>query len=260
MKENLSPKQELIKGSPESTLAETLTLKDRENNEFNLIKLIDQNDWKSILLDLIKREHIDPWNIDVSFLATKYLERIQSLQETNLRIPANAILCCAILVKTKASTLKLNEDKKDELPFIDMNNDLPELMPTAKLRQEMITLDELVSAIEEIIDKTKSKSFTKKSRAMDRIDLNLNLSSFNVEAHLEEVMKKLKQQADKYDMISFSSLLKNLTVLEVIQTFMTLLYLMNKGLIVMWQESFFGEVFVRILPEKEKTGQPDFIP
>jgi len=247
MKENLPPEKELTSGLLEVSLTETLTLKDRENNEFNLIKLIDQNDWKSILLDLIKREHIDPWNIDVSFLATKYLERIQSLQETNLRIPANAILCCAILVKTKASTLKLNEDKKDELPFIDMNNDLPELMPTAKLRQEMITLDELVSAIEEIIDKTKSKSFSKKSRIKDRVELNLNLSNFNVEEHIEEVMRKLKQEADKYDMISFSGLLKNLTVLEVIQTFMTLLYLMNKGLVVMWQESFFGEIFIRLL-------------
>src|SRR3989338_6587440 len=57
-----------------------------------LVDLIDQPAWKTILLDIVKAEKMDPWNIDVIRLADLYLSKINLLERSNLRVPANAIL------------------------------------------------------------------------------------------------------------------------------------------------------------------------
>jgi len=72
----------------------------------DLVELIYTPDWKTILYDLVKSERMNPWSIDVSQLAEKYYSRIKSLTGTNLRIPANAMLCSAILLRFKAKHLK----------------------------------------------------------------------------------------------------------------------------------------------------------
>jgi len=37
----------------------------------------DELGWQTIIYDLIRTEQLDPWDIDITLLANKYLERIQ---------------------------------------------------------------------------------------------------------------------------------------------------------------------------------------
>ena len=68
----------------------------------NLISLIDVPEWKSILLDLVSSEKMDPWNIDIVELSEKYLQKINSMELMDLRVPANAILASSILLRAKS--------------------------------------------------------------------------------------------------------------------------------------------------------------
>src|SRR3990167_1881053 len=71
------------------------------NSTDDLVQLIHYPEWKMILLDLIKKEKMDVWAIDIGVLARKYLKKIEELKETSLRLPANAILASAILLHLK---------------------------------------------------------------------------------------------------------------------------------------------------------------
>ena len=94
------PEDEML----DSTFSESEVEYERDYSKIDLVDLIDQPAWKTILLDLVESEKMDPWDIDVIVLAEKYIKKINDLETNNLRVPANAILACAILVKTKAST------------------------------------------------------------------------------------------------------------------------------------------------------------
>ena len=98
--------EEVFVGEAQELLEQEIL--ERDYSKMDLVDLIDQPAWKTILLNLVETEKMDPWNINVVVLCEKYLNKINELEGNNLRVPANAILACAILVKTKSKYLKLS--------------------------------------------------------------------------------------------------------------------------------------------------------
>jgi len=75
--------------------------------------------WRSLLLDIIRKNQIDLWKIDVSLIAEKYLKEIEFLKVSNFEVPLNAVLICSILLKYKANRLvsffELTKEIEEEL-------------------------------------------------------------------------------------------------------------------------------------------------
>lgn len=218
--------------------------------DIDLVGLIEQPTWKSMLLDLVRKEHMDVWAIDLVELSQKYLKRIQELKENNLRIPANAMLACAILLKLKARTLKLpqeEEEQEEELPPI---GELPELQPITRIKERTITLDELLREIEAVIEQTKKKSSV--SRPVEEITIPVpQISEKDLSAKIEETYEKIVACADEQGLALFSDIIKGAKPLEIITAFLCLLFLASKQRISIWQENFFGEIFIAIRNKKE---------
>jgi segregation and condensation protein A len=217
--------------------------------EEDLVDLIEEPAWKTILLNLVNSEKYDPWNIDLCDLADKYLQKINSLTQNDLRIPANAILACAILLKTKSKFLKISsiEDEEEKAKQMEklFEEFIPELRSPRRIREGKVSLDELVNAIEQIIEKTKRKRF----RLLERqsIEFQIPFSQENIEEKINKIFEKIKEKADSQGMVTFSALLKEKSPSEMVNVFIPLLFLANKGKIALFQEEFFGEIFITIL-------------
>ena len=69
----------------------------------------DEITWQSIILDLVKTQEVDPWDIDISLLSQKYLEIVRKLKEANLFVSGKVLLASALLLKIKSERL-LSED------------------------------------------------------------------------------------------------------------------------------------------------------
>src|SRR3989339_630297 len=69
--------------------------------------LMDQDEitWQTILLELIKSEEMDPWDINISKLSEKYICTLRKLQEMNLHVSGKVLLAAAILLRIKSSRL-----------------------------------------------------------------------------------------------------------------------------------------------------------
>ena len=134
---------------------------------------------------------------------------------------------------------------------------LPELVPNAKLREEIITLDELVESIEEIIEKTR-KPGVKEKLASKRVEFNLNLSEETLDTKIEKILVKIKTRMDSERLVTFSALLDKINSVEIVNTFIPLLFLMNNGKVLMWQESFFDEILISLLDEPKTEEVTDF--
>ena len=225
---------------------------ERDYSQMDLVDLIDQPAWKTILISLVTSEKMDPWNIDVTELAEKYLKKVNDLENDNLRVPANAILACAILVKTKSKYLKLSsveeEEEKEEITEEQkqlMLEELPDLMCNRSFREGRISLDELVESIEGIIHKTNPKRGV--ARVIPRMELNFDTTS--IEDKMQEVYDLIKTKVDSQGIVRFKELCDN-EINAIVDTFLPVLFLMNGGRIVAYQEDFFGDIFVQLIEEE----------
>lgn len=232
----------------------------------DLVGLIEQPAWKTILISLVKSERMDPWNIDVKDLALKYLEKIRALQTTDLRLPANAILASAILLKFKARALRLPSlEEEDEIQFKSLMTEeqllggmMPELISPNLLREGKVSLDQLVESIESILDRTKSKVLRERE-GRDRPTFNLPFASMNLEGKMQEVMELVRTNVDQTGLALFSHMMRDRDANEIIESFLALLFLVNERKLNAWQETLFGEIFVseaqRPMPEDAEEGE-----
>jgi segregation and condensation protein A len=223
---------------------------DIKNTNVDLVELIEQPTWKSILLDLVRKEKMDVWAIDLIELSQKYLRKIQELKENNLRIPANAMLACAILLKLKSRTIKLPYEEAEEEEQLPEIGELPELQPIARIKERTVTLDELLKEIEAVIEKTRSRSAI--TREAEKIMIELpTLTRQDLSEKMDAVYARILENADEQGLVLFSSIIDENNIIEVVTTFLCLLFLAAKDRVRLWQESFFGEIFIA-LPEKEE--------
>lgn len=200
---------------------------ERDYSKVDLVDLIDQPAWKTILIDLVKSSKMDPWDIDVSLLTEKYIAKINNLNSSSLRVPANAILACAILVKTKSRYLKLSSieedeeiDEKSNEKQLFLVDEIPDLLAARSMREGRISLDELVESIEGIIQNTTPSRKTAKN--IPRMEFNFNTTS--IEERLEVVLNLVKQKVDSQGLVMFNSLLENNENDTVIDTFLPILF------------------------------------
>lgn len=227
----------------------------KEQGEIDLVALIEEPAWKTILIELVKKEKMDVWAIDLVKLSRKYLGRIREMQSSNLRIPANAILACAILLKLKSRTISfsfLKQEKEPELTeeeIREMEEMLPELTPMTKIRESTVSLDELMRQIEAVIDKTKQRSLQYRKRALEEFEPRFIMPVFSekdLSERVEEVFALVQEKADEEGLVLFSDLVGKKTPVAIIDTFIPLLFLAHRQRLSLWQESFFGEIFVAI--------------
>ncbi len=220
-----------------------------------LVDLIDQPAWKTILLEIVRQEKMDPWDIDVGHLADRYLAKINALSQANLRVPANAMLACAILLKHKAKSLRLTSIE-DELES-EMQKGLtpeerallvsqiPELRNARPMREGKVTLDELVQTIEVLLHK--SQSTGKLYRNLVPPNFVVPFSEIDIEQKMNEVLALIRQKADSQGLVLFSHLANGaVTSNEIINLFIPLLFLANNGQVGLWQDEFWGEIFIRL--------------
>lgn len=232
-----------------------------ENNNINLVDLIEQPAWKTILIELVQTERMNPWDIDILELADKYLQKINNLGGTDLRLPANAILASAILLKFKSRILKLSELDEEEETIAEEAMDeeekrlfeamLPELRGVRKFKEGKVSLDALVEAIENVLEKSKKKKM--KALEKDIPEFRVPFEGFNIEEKMEDVYKKIQEMTDSQGLVLFSKLVNGNDVIAIVDTFIPCLFLSNQNKINMWQEDFFGEIFISLRNSNEKV-------
>ncbi|MCR4335480.1 MAG: segregation/condensation protein A [archaeon] len=258
---NMDSDLEELESSPDSD--SIIALPD-SMDQAGLVDLIDQPAWKTILIELVKKERMDPWDIDIAHLAEMYLGKINALTSTDLRLPANAILASAILLKFKSNVLKLS-DIDDEDEFLEKKKEmspeeiaefellLPDLKSIRKIKEGKVSLDALVDSIEKMLQhskKTQDKSFLRR----ERTKFEMPMSDFQIDKEMDAVYKLITKNADSEGLVLFSQLIKTKEgdVKNIVRTFLPCLFLTNKGKINMWQDEFFGEIFIATVKSDEK--------
>ncbi len=216
--------------------------------------------WQAIIYDLINSEQLDPWDIDISLLSNKYLEKVREFEEANFFVSSKVLLAASLLLRMKSEIL-LNEDMKslDDILFgrkeegkkylqerIELEEDVPELIPRTPLpRFRKVSLQELMSALGKAIN-TETRRIRKVVLGRQHeIEAGIALprGTINLRDAIRDVYHKLKGLfSNRDDKLAFSEFVSSDEKSDKINNFVPLLHLDNQQKVVLEQESHLSEI------------------
>ncbi|MCX6773252.1 MAG: ScpA family protein [Candidatus Micrarchaeota archaeon] len=230
--------------------------------DLRLEKLVEFPTWREMLLDLVAAKRLDPWNIDIVEVTSGYIERIKKMELLDLRVPANLILAAAILLRFKSDALRFEEEAQVVVQETYVEEDSgTEVIPVLELKtrippKRMVTLDELLLAMERVFEDQK-----KREDKAAKIDIpsviNIQLPEFNIEQRMAEVYRRVNEEKDTEGLATFTSILNDKTPLGIIATLLPVLHLVQDKKITIFQEKFFGEIFIRVREETAKESEAE---
>jgi segregation and condensation protein A len=240
------------------------------NSEIYNLLVSRELSWQQIIYDLIQSEQLDPWDIDLSILTQKYMEKIRELEDANFFISSKILLAAAILLRIKSELLlkyyikSLDEilfgaEEKKEKPSININlDDVNELMPRTPLpRMRKVTLNELMSALNRAImtEHRRIKREIYMKHAVTRFDAFLPKKKTNIRLKIREIYQKIIRFFSKGEEKMTYSLLTNNSREEKLNSFMPILHLDNQEKIMLEQLKHFDEIYIymksRHIPQEE---------
>jgi segregation and condensation protein A len=238
---------------------------DENKQIFDLIFTQDELTWQSMIHELVSTEQMDPWNVDISKLANKFLEMLKKLKETNFRVTGKMVLACAILLKIKSKKLLSEDivafdnlmssseeyDLLEELESLTENpeavekKDEPVLYPRIpQPRKRKVSVHDLVNALEKALEvDERRKHFIRPKHAVveppkKTKDITLILDEIyeTVAAHFETNETQL----------TFMDIIPSDSKQDKVLTFMPLLHLENSRRVDLMQKKHFGDIFIEL--------------
>lgn len=274
----LNPKEAnnfYIKSSPESYEKDLGfspdDLLDKPNEELDAIE---------VLYQMAHQGKIDPWNIDISDIADKYMLHIAESKYNNLKLSSRAILFLAMLIKMKSNILvgmdpmqfEIQEEVNPEYDNSDnsrFNDDLyyqdyypDNVIPLEEIiqrrtsvkqnRNRVVTLKDLIRQLEfyEKLDKRQSIQNSLERAAKRRVRNYSGMSTEDIiniahEEYVENSVKILHENLIKIFEKEEKVELKTLTLLglDKISAYMALLFLTAEGECDVEQKEFYSDLY-----------------
>ncbi|MBI4738728.1 segregation/condensation protein A [Candidatus Woesearchaeota archaeon] len=234
--------------------------------------LMDQDEitWQTILLELIKNEEMDPWDINISKLAERYIGTLKKLQEMNLHVSGKVLLAAAILLRIKSSRL-VGEDLL-EFDRLLASNDLQDslyddngegadgkskyqgltweqaqqlkLIPrTPQPRKRKVSIYDLIDALAQALN-------VRHRRILNRVPQG-TLEAPEKAYDITELMDKIYNDVVNHlrlsqeDRMLFAQLIPSDSKKDKVLTFIPLLHLTNARKVDLEQDQHFGDIWVK---------------
>lgn len=226
-----------------------------------LTTLIETPDltWRDILYEALTG--LNPWDIDIGELASRYSTRVSGMKEMNFKIPANVILVSSVLLRMKADILHPRQSD----PYAELANSLSTLfdgdftqilqslaegevedfelaLKPQRLPKRRVTADELIAAIHKALEErgVRRKRMLEKKVEDRRVVVE---DEIDIVKFIEETYTQVISLLCKKEVVLFSELAN--TKDEIVNTLMSLLHLSNDSKLFINQEKVFGEIYIR---------------
>lgn len=230
---------------------------DRRLSKIDVLIETPELTWRDILYEVIKG--MDPWDINISELASRYASKVEEMQEMNFRIPANVVLVSSVLLRMKADVLRPMEtdpflDSRDAFDFI-FNQDLTaittlEKTPTEysieaiakpnRLMTRRVTAEELISAIQKALEERSQRKYRLESEGGRRV--LVVATDWDITQIIEEVYGRIMAVLKERDYALFSELAASRD--EMIRVFTSILHLSNRQKLCLRQERIYEEIYI----------------
>ena len=229
----------------------------------------DEITWQTILYDLVKTEEMNPWDIDISLLARKYIELVKKLHEMNFAISGKVILASAILLKMKSQKLVEEDIARFELIINPIEEEfIPEGLDQESLetleknkivvipkmpqpRRRKVSLNDLISALQKAL-RVDQRRIVRREHALDVPAVVPPERKTNINDLIDNIYNKIANIFKTEKKLTFDRLVQSNRREDKIATFVPLLHLDHQRKIDLLQDEHFGDIEIKMNNDKEK--------
>lgn len=229
---------------------------------FNILFQEDELTWQNIIYNLIRSEEMDPWDINISLITKKFLEKLKDLKEMDFRISGKIVLASSMLLKIKSTRLletdliafdsiltaseeetmdyleELSEDfgeKKDELPKIRPRIPQP--------RKRKVSVFDLVEALEQALEvENRRKQYITPNMKIEPPKKTKEITLIIKDVY-DKIISFLSRSTTK---MTFEELIPSDTKEDKVFTFIPLLHLDTERKIDLKQKEHFGQIYIHL--------------
>lgn len=219
-----------------------------------------------LLLDLIKKNEVDIYDIPIQIITEQFLDYIEEANRINLELTSDFILMASTLIEIKSKMLlpripeiieeDEQEDPRDELVKkileYEKYKEVSEILKESaqyeakafyKLPEDFSKIDDII-LVKNLNVENLVKSFNK---ILKNAEKNEEISSIRRDYFpVEKAMKIIKEKIKISESFLFTEILsENYTVSEVVSFFLSLLELIKTGEIKAKQRNDCGEIEIR---------------
>lgn len=203
----------------------------------------------NIFFELHKLRKIRPWDVNISFLLMSFLDEMEKRGEIDFRASGVALDSSATIYLMKSRLLlKLEEPPPPPKPPPDFLP--PPLFLPLRYELTSTTIQHLLTALDGVLKG--ERLFALKPRLEPilppppEVLPPVGLYLMEVEKQMKKLYRSLLQLAGEGKLIVFSKVTAGLEKLQAIKSFITLLFLAQKGEVSLWQEEDFGEIYITL--------------
>ncbi|MDA3855411.1 MAG: segregation/condensation protein A [Candidatus Woesearchaeota archaeon] len=263
-----SNQEELVYIKPEERIYDVATNK-------------DVIDWKSFLYELIHKEGLNPWDIDLSLLTNKYIQSLKELKDVDFDVSGKFLTVAVFLLKTKTETLLERDirgiedkiaqvqsdsngfDELDALEGLDLELDEIDLKkkkyvlkyrnPIARKRK--VTIFDLIKTLEKTFEQSNRRrtNFFQRSGDTKYDGPMYEKRPKDLKQLIEELYDLVKSEfSSKKGHLCFNHLVDGLEEkMEILDRFIPLLHLHNNSKLKLKQEEHFGDINISPCEDEE---------
>jgi len=204
----------------------------------------------NILFEFHKLEKMIPWQINIQYLLSTFIEKMQEEGQTDFRASGLALGSSAFIYLMKSKLLL----KLEEAPRPPKNQQELFLPPFfLPLRHELTstTIKHLLEVLDEVLKTEKlirPEQVLAKPILPSAQEILPQLDGFlmEMELQMENFYAILSEQVKGRGIIKFSIFIQNNEKIDVIRKFILLLFLAQDGKITLWQNEETKEIYITI--------------
>ena len=204
----------------------------------------------SILFDFHKLEKLTPWKINISYLLTSFLSEMEKTGQVDFRASGVALDSSALIYLMK-SKLLLKLEESPQLPKPPSEILPPPLFLPLRHELTSTTNSHLLEVLDEVL---KGESLIRlEKKAAEPIlptpsDILPQFDAFlmEIELQMENLYAALSDRVKGSGIIEFSAFIKGMKRMEIIRTFILLLFLAQDRKVSLWQNEGTEETYIAI--------------
>lgn len=204
----------------------------------------------NILFEFHKLEKLTPWNVNIAYLLTSFLTEMEKSGKVDFRASGVALDSSALIYLMKSKLLMRLEEPPPPAKVPQDFLPPPLFLP---LRHELAstTIHNLLEALDDALKGEKLIHLEKAVEAPllptpSEILPQLDFYLMEIELQMEKLYTCLSERVKGAGIIEFSSLIKGMTRLEAIRTFILLLFLAQESKVDLWQNEESEEIYISV--------------
>lgn len=204
----------------------------------------------NILFDIERLQKLTPWNVNISYLLRSFLLEMEKMGKVDFRASGVALDSSALIYLMK-SKLLLTLQEPPAPPARPTDVVPPPLFLPLRHELTSTTIQHLLDVLDEVLKGEKPLN-------IDRVvlqpvlpqasDLMPQFDKFiaELELQMDKLYERLVEMVKGQGIIDFNTLIKDMTRLDAVRTFILLLFLASEGLIGLWQNEETEEIYIAV--------------